>query len=239
MKKKLDTMGKRLMWALSELGVTPYSLSKDLDYKSPDSIYHILNDRQKVSLKFINRLKESDHGINPHWLLYGSGEPFLYNLKKGQYGNEYSKDGNILYPAKLDSYSLKLVLKRIAQTIFSNEDQEYSVKVKTCSIEGLDIIYTSYGCEDETMYPDKSYGIILQPDWRVATFFDFWRIESDTRRCQNLIEISDKFGTTPADQFESALSPLMNDLVELFDPEKRAFLNSHDYVEVYKTDNRM
>ena len=43
----MNSQGLRLQYVLNELKITPYRFSKLLGYKSPDTIYHILNEKQK------------------------------------------------------------------------------------------------------------------------------------------------------------------------------------------------
>lgn len=64
MKETLNSPEKRLKWILKEKKLTAYALSKILNYKSPDTIYHILNGKNKISVGFAKKLEDSVLKIN-------------------------------------------------------------------------------------------------------------------------------------------------------------------------------
>jgi len=59
-----DNDGEVLMAELIRLNITPYKLSKILGLKSPDSIYHIIKGRNKISKNMIDKLENSSLGFN-------------------------------------------------------------------------------------------------------------------------------------------------------------------------------
>jgi hypothetical protein len=240
----LDSEGKRLQWIIGELGMTPYQFSKELGYKSPDTVYHIINGINKISDNFAKNLDESGFHINSFWVLKGRGEPFKFKLTQGQHGNEYSAGGRIIYPGRLDFYWVNRIAKCFADIIFADPffspvEESYRVEVRKCAVEGLEFIYTTYNFDKGKKYLQKYFSIILQPDWKVTCYFDFWRIEEESRRGQNLLDLSETFDSTASEQFENSLYLLLNGIVdsEINDPLFDFDYNSN-FIELYRTDSR-
>lgn len=246
---KLDTEGKRLQWILLQLDLTPYQFAKELNYKSPDSIYHIIKGTNKINDRFVQSLKETSYCINANWLKTGSGEPYTYKLTKGQYGSEYSIDGNIIYPSRLNYFWIRKIAINFAKIIFGSgaEDHSYSVDVRICGGEGLDFKYTSYKEDNEDIdntsskiYIDKYYNIVLDTEWRVISFFDYWITPHGNRRGQNILTLLSDEQNQFAYEFEYCLHRLLKDLIDFNDfSVKERFLNENDtFTSVYKNDTR-
>ncbi len=79
----MNIIGKRLEIALKELGITAYNLSKQLGYKSPDTVYNILKNTNSISQNFINRIKLNNIPINTDWLVDGIGKPIISKQNSG------------------------------------------------------------------------------------------------------------------------------------------------------------
>jgi len=235
--KKLDNQALRLKKKLDDLDVSPYQFSKDLGFKSPDTIYHILHGKNKISQRFILNLRKSKYNINPEWLLYGQGEELLYSPEKVGAGREYFIGHINQYPAKMPYSFMKNIARAFAKAMYIEpDDRSYLVKVRISIKEGLEFEYTTYNFYDETMYIDKCYSIIIQPDWEVVSFFDFWRVNEPSRRCDNLFKIKGV-----KHELAKALQPILDELKlrrEAF--EESRFLNLNDpFKEIYRTDSRI
>lgn len=186
----LNSQPKRLSWLINKLELTPYQLSKELNYKSPASIYHILKNIKKINNSFSNRLKLYNPTINTDWLITGWGDPFIH---KYEFKEIVSSNSKIIYPARLDFFNIKKIAILFSKIIFTTPDDEnFSIKVRKCGVEGLEFIYTTYNYYENQKSKDRYYTIIIQPDWRITFHFDFWRVEEITRRCENLLNISHK-----------------------------------------------
>lgn len=73
--KKLHAV--RLQVVLDKLGLNAYGLAKVLGYKQSSSVYHILKERNKMSLKFIEKLVKHYPNVSYLYLKNGTGEPLL------------------------------------------------------------------------------------------------------------------------------------------------------------------
>lgn len=72
----MENVSERLKKVLEVLKITPYEFSKVLGYKSPDSIYHILNGKQNISRSMIEKISQNYHDISINWLMVGQGSVF-------------------------------------------------------------------------------------------------------------------------------------------------------------------
>lgn len=234
---RIDQQGQRLLWVLSSLNVTPYKFSKDLGYKSPDTIYHIINGKNQMSNGFLEKVGKSTYKINPEWLKTGRGEEFIYSIDKGDYGREFAFDGKLLYPARLPFYMLNTIAKKFANVLFhSPELTSYRAKVKVSAIEGLEFKFEQFDIFEDQVYDDKYYIVILKPDWTIGLCFDYWRVDLPTRRCQDILKISDSYEQA----FTNALYIILKDVESnphVFDAIP--FLEIDDkFKELYRTDSR-
>jgi len=239
MNQKLNTPGLRLQWIIGEIGITPFQLSKDLGYKSPDTIYHIINGINSLSDSFMFKIENSKYRVNSHWILTGVGEPFKYfSLIRG-YSQELSIKEKIIYPARLDFYWIKRIAKRFANIIFGETEVSYIVEVRVCAVEGIEFLFTEFNVEKGEKYLNKYYTIILSPDWIVSIFYDFWRVEEESRRGQNLLVLSEKSSSRFVDQFENSLNKILNDLDHSdIDEPFLSFNKDNRFAELYRTDSR-
>ena len=231
-----QTQGERLLYILSELKITPYRLSKELGYRSPDSVYRVLNNEKQVSQRFIMALGHR-YGINSRWLLYGEGNAFNYKITKGFYGNEFSYNGKLIYPARLKFYKIREIAEAFAKVIFGDSDTEdYNVETKVVLIDGLEFRYTTFTIENERVFYDKYYSVIILPDWSLGAFFDFWRIEGENRRCQNLFELLPE----RRQDFIDVLFPILHEIEVcsvLADDDDILFKNN-EYIKIYSTNTQ-
>lgn len=162
MKETLNSPEKRLKWILKEKKLTAYALSKILNYKSPDTIYHILNGKNKISVGFAKKLEDSVLKINSLWLMFSYGTPFKPEIY-------YYKD-QMLLPADLNYDLIKTIGVGIAKT-FLRDTCKYTLEARICGIKGLELKYTTFDIGKKVI--DKVYSIILAVDWGVASFCEF------------------------------------------------------------------
>lgn len=235
-----EGQGKRLQKLLIELDISPYKFSKDLGYKSPDTIYHIINGYNGMSNSFLKRVEESEHCINIEWLLTGLGEAINKKMKFKGYGSELCSDSKIIYPSELDFYFLKRLSQGFA-SVLNIEEKSYSISIRTSLNSGIEFYFKTFMIDSENILPDNYYVLILQPDWKISSFFDFWRVQEPSIRCQNLLELYED----ASQRFENKTFEVYKDIEKLIKnkqykylPEK--FLKDGDsFVELYLTDSRL
>lgn len=162
MEDTLNSPEERLKWVLKERKLTAYALSKMLNYKSPDTIYHILNGKNKISVGFAKKLEDSVLKINSLWLMFSYGTPFKPEIY-------YYKD-QMLLPADLNYDLIKAIGIGIAKT-FLRDTCKYTLEARVCGIKGLELKYTTFDIGKKVI--DKVYSIILAVDWGVASFCEF------------------------------------------------------------------
>lgn len=242
----MKTQATRLQYILSELQITPYEFSKVLGYKSPDSIYHVLNGIQNISTNMLNRIRNTEYEINENWLITEKGTPFVKRVTKGEYGNEYFSNGIVIYPARLNFYDIRKLAGKLADVIFYAPDSNnYTVKARASLNEGLEFIYTTYYIESNKRHYDKQYALSISPNWKITNFFDYWRLEQKTRRCQNLLYLTNDSRLTYAESFETKVREILDELDEYYF-EEEIDSNKFDsecktkdgFVELYETDSR-
>lgn len=236
----------RLQFAISKLEVTPYEFSRKIGYKRPDLVYQVLNNKKNISDNMIKRISDSEFNINIDWLKTGKGTPFVKKLLKGSYGNEYSANGEIVYPARLRFREVRQIALGFANIIGELENRgNYEVKARPSIQEGIEFIFTTYGIEENKRYNDDQYVLIMSPEWKVELFFDFWRVDSPNRRCQNLYSLMEEKKTKYQSRFENVVC----DIIESIDKsyfeyhERGIFFNSLNKDEdgfaiLYNTDLR-
>lgn len=187
----METHGERLVHLISKLKITPYQLSKELGYKRPDSIYTVINNSSKIGGKFISKLKQRYPTVNINWLVDGRGEMFKRKIRKGDYGCEILKNGVIIYPAKLSFEYLKRLAYNFSKRLWIYpEEMLFKMEARIVMTDGLEFKATTYGYDANRLFLNKMYSILVMPDWQVAGLFDFWRIEEESRRCQNLFKLT-------------------------------------------------
>ena len=232
---ELTEQSERLLWILNHLNITPYRFSKKVGYKTPDSVYNIIRKKNFVSLGFLHKLKNTFPEINVDWLHLGNGQPLVYNLKKGRYGDEYIIDGKILYPAGLSFLFLKKIAINFSEVLFTDhKNLSYIVKVKICAIEGLEFYFELFYYDNGCKMKDRVYVLAVQPDWKVGIFFDYWNIDEPNRRCENLSELSKSMlqGVT------SAVAMVLDE-IDNYDYNQKPYLKFDDsFKELYRTDSR-
>ena len=54
----------------------------------------------------------------------------------------------------------------------------------------------------------------MSPEWKIISFFDFWRINNPTRRCQNLLEITNDSRRTSIEAFETRTREFLDEIDE-------------------------
>ena len=242
----MNTPHGRLQSALAALGISAYQFSQLLGYKRPDSVYHVLNGQKALSENMIERIKNSPLEINTDWLITGDGEPLIKKVVKGEYGEEYFSDGRVIYPARINFMDARKLVKALARTMFGKHEDEYSyeVKVRPCAIEGLEIIYTTFTVLQAEKYLDKSYCVVVAPNWKVTHFYDYWRISQPDRRCQNLLRNED-IARTYIQSFECQIREILDTFTESYFDDMDEHLeigkevkDSEGFVKIYSTDIR-
>lgn len=59
---------------------SPYNFSRELGFKSPSTIYHIINGVNKISTELVERIRNSRFkNINTDWLVFGFGNQVMKN----------------------------------------------------------------------------------------------------------------------------------------------------------------
>ncbi|TYP76236.1 hypothetical protein [Aquimarina intermedia] len=117
--KKQTEDAVRLNKVLEKLGITGNELSRELDYKSPSSVYQILEGHQnkKLSNKMINKIIARFPQISYKYLKKGEGDVLVEDstnaiLKAEIFGSTYKVPQNI----NLKNEDLSLItLKRILE----------------------------------------------------------------------------------------------------------------------------
>lgn len=242
MKHLGKTPNQRLQWILSDINITPYKFSKDLEYKTPDIIYNIINDKNNINKNLLNRIELSKHPINIEWIKTGFGDPLNRKLDKGGYGNELGHNYIIIYPNRLDFNFLKNFAENFAVAL-NIESDSYSVEVRTANIVGLEFKFTIYSEVKDIVIKDKYYSLTLNPDWNISNFFDFWRVREESMRCQNLLEL---YRNIPQ-KFENAIYPIIERLKILIESTNNDEILFDDiylkdtlnFKMLYKTDERI
>lgn len=182
-----ESQGSLLSQLLLELGITPYKFSKELGYKSPDSIYAIINGQTGISGRFLERLKEVYPNVNVNFLVNGLGEKFINKIDRGGCGNELS-----VYPAELSYDHLRSIsLDFLKKVVYDIEDKSIMIRARRAVFRGLELELSQYFIYDHYKMLDKINTLILLPDWQVGVSFDHWGSGSpDLKdgRSQNLLE---------------------------------------------------
>ncbi|WP_337039171.1 hypothetical protein [Elizabethkingia anophelis] len=240
----LNSQGKRLYWIINELNITPYRFAKELGYKTPDTIYHVLNGIKNINNSLSLRISSFNSEINTDWIISGWGDPFNYKL----YRHEFVDDnGKIFYPARLNFDLIKKLAIAFSELIFFNPQEEsYIVDVRKCAIEGLEFLFSTFKFYQEEKRFDKFYTVILQPDWRVSCFFDFWRVEDFSRRGQNLLDLMKNLPLSVEQQFENCIYSFLKKINEnnsdedpyFIDDPLFGFEHKGNFVELFRTNSR-
>lgn len=238
----MKSIEDRLALALAELEITPYSLSKELNYSKPDSIYNILNKKTKIGESFINRLRLSNIPINIEWLMTGFGEPTLIQLLFGGDSKECFCKDSYIYPATLDFELVKRLANLFAKAIGIDM---YQVEAKKSLEYGIDFRFIEYFIEDSHAHYSKKYVVSISKDWEVVAFFDFWKSHLGERG-QNLLQV--RFGKDNVlNSFNKGISEIQKSIFDLniatetyndIFPEGPAFVDEK-YILLYKTDARL
>lgn len=241
MDQENEKRGQRMTRVLSELNISPYKFSKELGFKRPDTLYQFINGQINMSDRFKEAVKATSYNINLEWIDTGKGQPFVYKIRKGQYGLEFSIDGRIIYPARLDFYFVKRIAQDFVKIIIPNwEHESFIVEVRNSDVEGLEFRYTTFGIEDGIKYKENYFTIILSHEWIVLKLSEFWNIDQPNRRAENLMRIGGEYKESISQAFENALYRILNDIEkdkELFD-RGQFVLEDGGYQEIYRSDSR-
>ncbi|WP_109435644.1 hypothetical protein [Aquimarina sp. AU119] len=238
--------GKRLQMVLIELDVTPYKFSKELSYKSPDTVYHIINGKNGLSNNFLKRIEDSNYSINIDWLKTGHGEPLNHSIGKGKYRNEIFCEDKILYPSELNFFFIKKIAIAFAKVI-DIEETSYKVDAKIAGIKGLEFRYITFGEQENKLSKHRIYSIILGLDWIISSYADYWdMIARNSIKGQNLLELYSSNGIKQI--FENAIFPIhkeIHDTKNLWEKDSEPFLIEKfleiddPFKELYNTDSRI
>lgn len=225
METNLDTPGKRLQWLLTDLDVTPYAFAKSLGYKSPDTVYHIINGINGMSKAFLNKIELKYYNINVSWLLTGRGVPFgsnLSNILPGRYYSGYIE----ISPVHLDHHYFKLLSEKVAGMIFENGvNEDYIVSVRTCGISAVEFVFTTYIIIGNERTVNRKYSAILQPNWKFTCLFEYLKPDGINQTALDLSINKDKAGVSLLDALNKSIQPLLIDLTYYFsENEVESFL---------------
>lgn len=77
--------GKRLQTVLDSLYISANKMANLLEYKSPASIYHVLEGRNKLSSDMIEKIIKKFPSVNYKYLKAGKEEPLLSSDKEKQH----------------------------------------------------------------------------------------------------------------------------------------------------------
>ena len=221
---------ERLKWILKEKNLTAYKLAQILHYKSPDTIYHILKGENNLSTSFIQKLEKSDLKVNPLWLMHNIGEPFKYKLHK-----RYRFNHKSVSPADLDYYFIKNIGCSIADT-FLDAPESYTIEARICGINGLEYKYTIYLMEERKAYIDKYYSVIIQADWKVVSFYEFYTVNHKYKTGEDLFSYTEE-----PTMINDTIGKIMNKSeTEYENYDMEPFLKEKNYFqEIYKSDSRI
>ena len=221
---------ERLKWILKEKNLTAYKLAQILQYKSPDTIYHILKGENNLSTSFIQKLEKSDLKVNPLWLMHNIGEPFKYKLHK-----RYRFNHKSVSPADLDYYFIKNIGCSIADT-FLDAPESYTIEARICGINGLEYKYTIYLMEERKAYIDKYYSVIIQADWKVVSFYEFYTVNHKYKTGEDLFSYTEE-----PTMINDTIGKIMNKSeTEYENYDMEPFLKEKNYFqEIYKSDSRI
>jgi len=74
----MDTIGERLTYYVEKQGVAKKQFCSDNDIVY-NNFTIILNNKRKLGLNVLNKIKKGFPNLNVNWLLYGEGNPELSN----------------------------------------------------------------------------------------------------------------------------------------------------------------
>ena len=226
---KSKTQGERLTLLIQQLGITPYQFSKDMGYKRPDSIYKLTNKQGNLSGKFLSKLKEIHPEVSMNWLLNGVGEMFTDKIKNEDFGAEPKISGPEVYPARLSYNGLKKLATAFSNCLWKYPEEElFKMEVRKAMTDGLELKITRYYKEEDQLVKDRVYSILIMPDWNISGFFDFWRVDMDSRRGQNLFELNPHSKAEFADLIKQFIHDLKKEDAEF----NTAYLKDEEWMEV-------
>lgn len=241
MEQENEKRGQRMTKILSELNISPYKFSKELGFKRPDTLYQFISGQINMSDRFREAVKATSYNINLEWIDTGKGQPFVYKIRKGQYGMEFSIDGIIVYPARLDFHFVKRIAQDFVKIIIPNwEYASFIAEVRNSETEGLDFRYTTFGIEDGIKYKENYFTVILSDEWIVLKHSEYWNIDQRNRRGENLLRNNGEFKESRSQAFENALYRILNDIEkdkEIFD-RGQFVLPEGGFQEIYRSDSR-
>ncbi|QQU02168.1 hypothetical protein [Myroides odoratus] len=249
----LKTLGERLEWMIKELEYTPSEFSRKLGYKSPDTVYHIIGGKNGLSSSFCNRLNSLKKEISIDWLVNGEGSPFNYNI---QDINRFYVFNEVFYPSKLSFHWLKEFALVLGNELFYVSNSSYSAHVTISGIGGLDFIFVEYGDCDTRKYAIRYYNILINPDWTVGRFFDYWNsigADSNLKYDNMFYLLKDEDGDcktySPKREYSNivykfleSVKPYLKDIQEKDDLDlpflDNSFNGSRKLTELFSTDSR-
>lgn len=225
---------ERLRWILNELNISAYSFSKRLSYKSPDTVYNILNGKNEICDNFLLRIKHSVRQINLEWIKYGTGKPLYHFMEIGN-ANEIHTKEKIIYPGTLNFEFIKKIAKCL-ELMLLLDSELCKVEVRIIGIVGLEYKFTTFFYENGKAKMNKYYSIIISPDWMVSSFFDFWSINESSMRCQNLLKLMPNLN----EEFMNAIYPIYQEILHFVDSQPEAMIpsefqflkSSDDFIEL-------
>lgn len=231
-----EKLGANLAKLLVKLDITPYKFSKDLGYKSPDSIYSMLNGQAGFSSSFFERLEKAYPKINFGYLLNGFGEVFINKIDNTNFGMDVP-----FYPAELGFDHLKNTVLDIAKRVFPLcENDSFVIRVRRALTRGLELEITKYVIDDK-LFLDKVYNLLIMPDWKLGSAFEHWSLRSldniSKGRCQNL---NDSFSETNIafDNIVFELHKLVGGMAN-YGEEFKAHLKNDMWVAIFCSDERI
>ncbi|MDC1774259.1 hypothetical protein, partial [Bacteroides uniformis] len=138
-------------------------------------------------------------------------------------------------PADLDYYFIKNIGCSIADT-FLDAPESYTIEARICGINGLEYKYTIYLMEERKAYIDKYYSVIIQADWKVVSFYEFYTVNHKYKTGEDLFSYTEE-----PTMINDTIGKIMNKSeTEYENYDMEPFLKEKNYFqEIYKSDSRI
>lgn len=155
-----------------------------------------------------------------------------YMEKAFEYGDEFTVNGTIVFPAELNKENLLKFTFLILENFNSFHNENIEVQIRSCfDQKGIEWqIKTFYF--DKGFCLDKTYTFSLLPNWTIDLFYEHW-LSGESAKCQRLIhaEKEDK-------NLKAKIGNFMQDLCVYYKHVGKSalsnrFLNSANWKVIY------
>lgn len=177
---------QRLNSVLQQLSITPYKFSKQLHYDSPEVICGLLDGNFSPDENFWLQIGKVKLPVEMDWLKYGSRDPIVFKPLIGGIGNEINIGNGTVYPCFLGFGLMKNLGILIAHYTIPNKHY-FKIEAKKSIELGIEFRFTCFAQVDEEdkFVIDRRYSVTIAPDWKVVSFFEFWKTPSGYLRCED------------------------------------------------------